>query len=77
MAKANSTLGCIRNSVASWSREVTSFVLLTPPLECYIQCWAPPHKEDVDLLEQVQRRALEMLKGVKHLSYKERLSVFQ
>ena len=42
-------------------------------LECCIQVWGPQHKKDVDLLEQVQRRATEMISGLEHLSYEERL----
>jgi len=31
------------------------------------------HKQDMDLLEQVQRRATKMTREMKHLSYEERL----
>ena len=34
---------------------------------------APQHKKDMDLSEQVQRRATEMISGMEHLSYEERL----
>ena len=33
----------------------------------------PQHKEDFDLLERVQRRAMRMIRGLEHLSYEERL----
>ena len=34
---------------------------------------APSIKTDVDLLEQVQRRAMKMIRGIEHLPYEDRL----
>ena len=42
-------------------------------LEYCIQAWGPQHRKDVELLEQVQRRATEMIRGLEHLSYEEKL----
>jgi len=47
--------------------------LVRPHLESCIQLWSPQHKEDVDLLEWVQRRTTTMVQGLEHLSYKESL----
>ena len=33
----------------------------------------PQHKKDVELFDQVQRKVTKMVKGLKHLSYEEKL----
>jgi len=40
---------------------------------CCVQAWGPQHKKDVELLEQAQRKASKMIRGLEHLSYAERL----
>ena len=44
--------------------------LLRPHLKSCIQLWSPQHRRDMELLEQVQRRATAMIQGLEHLSYK-------
>lgn len=39
-----------------------------------MQAWSPQHQKDVDLFEQVQRRAMKMTGELKHLSFKGRLT---
>ncbi|KAJ7398214.1 hypothetical protein BTVI_127038 [Pitangus sulphuratus] len=73
--KAKHILGCITRSMASKSREVILpfYSAFRDPTWSAVSRSGAPTKKDMDLLEQVQRRATEMIRGLEHLSYKDRL----
>jgi len=44
-----------------------------PHLESCIELWSPQQKKNTDVLQRIQRRATKMIRGLEHLSYKDRL----
>ena len=76
-SKGNQMLGLIRRNITYKEKEliIPSYkTIVRPHLEYCIHAWRPYHKKDIDMLERVQRRATEMVTGLRDHSYEERLN---
>ena len=80
VAKANKIIGLIKISFESVeeTKDVKMFsnlyyTLIRPHLEYCVQAWSPHLKKDIEILENVQRRATKLVRQYSHLEYVETL----
>ena len=76
VSKANQKLGMIKRNFATMTPKmfiVLYPMLVRPHLEYAVQIWSPYQQGLQNKLEAVQRRATKLVKGMKNLSYSDRL----
>ena len=69
-------LGFIARNVSYKSKEVIKKLYIAyvrPHLEYCVQAWSPHYRQDLDMLESVQRRATRLIPGFNRLEYTDRL----
>ena len=76
VSSANRILGMIKRTFISRDKNVVLKLyksLVRPHLEYCISVWSPHYRKDIDLLEGVQRRALNLVEEFRSASYEEKL----
>ena len=74
--RGNQVLGIIKRTMVSRDKDLILKLyktLVRPHLEYCVQVWSPSLKQDINILERVQRRATKIINGMHGLSYEERL----
>lgn len=53
--------------------EVPASIVVRQHFKPYVHLWAPHYKKNIEVLEHIQRRAMEMVKGLENKLYEEQL----
>ena len=75
-SKGNQVLGMIRRNITYKEKSLIVPLykaIVRPHLEYCIQAWSPYLRKDIDMLEQIQRRATKLIPELRDLRYEERL----
>ena len=74
--KGYQVLGMIRRNITYKEKSLIVPLykpIVRPHLEYCIQAWSPYLRKDIDMLENIQRRATKLIPGLRDLRYEERL----
>ena len=78
--KVNCVSGMIKRNIKCKNADIIMRLyksLVLPRWEYCIQAWSPYHKNDIEVLERVQKRATQIVYGYGDLNYKDRLSLLE
>ena len=75
-SKGNQVIGMIRRNITYKEKSLIVPMykpIVRPHLEYCIHAWSLYLRKDIDMLEQIQRRATKLMPGLRDLRYEERL----
>ena len=75
-SEGNQVIGMIRRNITFTENSVIVSLykaIVIPHLEYCIQACSPYLRKDIDMLENIQRRATKLIPGLRDLTYEERL----
>ena len=69
-SKGNQVLGMIRRNITYKENSLIIHMytaIVRPHLEYCIHAWSPYIRKDIDMLEQIQKRATKLIPGLKYI----------
>lgn len=74
--RANYILGCSKHNTGSWKKDLILLlylVLVQPYFKYGVQFWGSRYKKHVKILDSIQRRAIQLVMGLKGVYFEKRL----